>query len=79
MDIIWKQMQSNKQNSAKPSSHSTGENSGAPTSSSANKTGSVAKKTSPTGTKKPPGITSAHDAKVNKFFLFYLSITDIII
>ncbi|XP_017345731.2 microtubule-associated protein tau isoform X1 [Ictalurus punctatus] len=60
------QVKSNKQNSAKPSSHSTGENSGAPTSSSANKTGSVAKKTSPTGTKKPPGITSAHDAKTSE-------------
>ncbi|XP_047676871.1 microtubule-associated protein 4 isoform X2 [Tachysurus fulvidraco] len=51
-------VKSNKQNSAKPNSHSTGENSG-----SANKKGPVAKKTSPTGTKKPAGIPSTFEAK----------------
>ncbi|MCJ8740158.1 hypothetical protein PDJAM_G00055590 [Pangasius djambal] len=59
-------VKSNKQNSAKPSSNSTGENSRTPTSSSGNKTGPVAKKTSPTGTKKPPGITSTHEAKTSE-------------
>ncbi|XP_026780530.3 microtubule-associated protein tau isoform X1 [Pangasianodon hypophthalmus] len=59
-------VKSNKQNSAKPSSHSTGENSRTPSSSSANKSGPVAKKTSPTGTKKPPGITSTHEAKTSE-------------
>lgn len=59
-------VQSSKQNAAKPSSNSTGENSGALTSSSANKKGPATKKTSPTGTKKPPGFTSTHEAKVSK-------------
>ncbi|XP_058268851.1 microtubule-associated protein tau isoform X2 [Hemibagrus wyckioides] len=59
-------VKSNKQNSAKPSSHSTGENAGALNSSSTNKKGPAAKKTSPTGTKKPPGITSSHDAKTSE-------------
>ncbi|KAK3531091.1 hypothetical protein QTP70_010361 [Hemibagrus guttatus] len=59
-------VKSNKQNSAKPSSHCTGENADALNSSSANKKGPAAKKTSPTGTKKPPGITSTHDAKTSE-------------
>ncbi|KAL7831950.1 hypothetical protein AOLI_G00294980 [Acnodon oligacanthus] len=46
-----------KQNSAKPNSHSTGEN-------SANKKGPASKTTTPTaGTKKPSGTTSAREAK----------------
>ncbi|KAM9468517.1 uncharacterized protein map4l isoform 2-T2 [Clarias gariepinus] len=57
-------VKTNKQNSIKPSSHSTGENSSALTSSSGKK-GPVAKKTSPTGAKKPPGITSTHEAKTS--------------
>lgn len=64
-------MQSNKLNSATPTLHSTGENSGALNFSSSNKKGPVAKKTSPTGTKKSPGITSTNGAKVRKHFPFF--------
>ncbi|KAI5098984.1 microtubule-associated protein 4 isoform X3 [Silurus meridionalis] len=63
--ISLDKVKSNKQNLSKPSSHVTGENSGI-TSNSANKKGPVAKKTSPTGTKKPPGITSSHLAKTSE-------------
>ncbi|KAI5625676.1 microtubule-associated protein 4 isoform X6, partial [Silurus asotus] len=54
--ISLDKVKSNKQNLSKPSSHVTGEN----------KKGPVAKKTSPTGTKKPPGITSSHLAKTSE-------------
>ncbi|XP_046719512.1 microtubule-associated protein tau [Silurus meridionalis] len=63
--ISLDKVKSNKQNLSKPSSHVTGENSGI-TSNSANKKGPVAKKTSPTGTKKPPGIISSHLAKTSE-------------
>ncbi|TSN57724.1 Potassium voltage-gated channel subfamily H member 6 [Bagarius yarrelli] len=59
-------VKSAKESVAKPSSHSIGGNSGALNTNSANKKGPVAKKISPTGTKKPPGIPSTHEAKTSE-------------